>query len=609
MDTGLTNGRGICRYYSTKGECYYGSDCQYSHQNPRSVDSSVTSSSSTSNTANTGAGLSHVPIPSESKLKRWMPDPVSSNGSLNPNANDQGISKGGRLQMSARSSHYSMVSSSSSSSYSGQNMARNNQVSHLHHSGQVPSDNRIKIPVPLPSFFLSEDIKSELLKKQALMQAIASDPYPLPSHVEQFQDLVIIEEAPGVQSSAFGGAHYSTVYKATNGKTGDVVCLRRIHSYTPSTTRGLGAVIDNWKKLSHANLVTVKHVFTTKDFGDISLVFVYEYFPGAQTLHAQYFMHSLNSNLSALNGIQPTNRPYSQQPTPKLLPEQLIWSYIIQLSSVIRVIHAQGMACRSLHPSKILLTSGLLKDPNYISIPQLQLQLRQQPRLRLSGCAVVDILGHETYKDERAKMMVVQYQQEDLLALGKLCLALACNSIQAVKQDRWKQSLEQISTHYSSDLRVLIVHLLSIQSGNTANINDIMPMIGARFYTQLEHSYQKYDILESELAKELENSRLFRLICKLGYITERPEHKSDPQWSETGDRYLVKLFRDYLFHQVTDQGRPWLDIGHIVSCLNKLDMGLPEKIRLTSRDGQNVLIVTYEELKKCFEASFSELLT
>lgn len=44
----------------------------------------------------------------------------------------------------------------------------------------------------------------------------------------------------------------------------------------------------------------------------------------------------------------------------------------------------------------------------------------------------------------------------------------------------------------------------------------------------------------------------------------------DPQWSETGDRYLLKLFRDYLFHQVLPSGAPWVDLSHIVQSLNKV---------------------------------------
>lgn len=70
---------------------------------------------------------------------------------------------------------------------------------------------------------------------------------------------------------------------------------------------------------------------------------------------------------------------------------------------------------------------------------------------------------------------------------------------------------------------------------------------------------------------------------------------------------MLKLFRDYVFHQVLDDGRPWLDMAHIVQCLNKLDVGVPEKISLVSRDEQSVLVVSYAELKHCLEQSFSEL--
>ncbi len=48
--------------------------------------------------------------------------------------------------------------------------------------------------------------------------------------------------------------------------------------------------------------------------------------------------------------------------------------------------------------------------------------------------------------------------------------------------------------------------------------------------------------------------------------------QKDPTWSETGDRYLLKLFRDHLFHQVTEAGTPWIDLSHIVSCLNKVSL-------------------------------------
>lgn len=49
-----------------------------------------------------------------------------------------------------------------------------------------------------------------------------------------------------------------------------------------------------------------------------------------------------------------------------------------------------------------------------------------------------------------------------------------------------------------------------------------------------------------------------------------------------------------------------------ISCLLftflQLDAGVPEKISLVSRDEKSVLVVTYADLKRCFESAFSELL-
>jgi len=59
-------------------------------------------------------------------------------------------------------------------------------------------------------------------------------------------------------------------------------------------------------------------------------------------------------------------------------------------------------------------------------------------------------------------------------------------------------------------------------SGNRT-INDIMPMIGARFYNQLDSSVARADLLEDYVAKELENGRLFRIVVKLNTVVERQE--------------------------------------------------------------------------------------
>lgn len=58
----------------------------------------------------------------------------------------------------------------------------------------------------------------------------------------------------------------------------------------------------------------------------------------------------------------------------------------------------------------------------------------------------------------------------------------------------------------------------------------------------------------------------------MGFINERPEFDMDLSWSETGDRYLVKLFRDYVFHQVDENGHPVVDMVHVLTCLNKVNI-------------------------------------
>lgn len=115
--------------------------------------------------------------------------------------------------------------------------------------------------------------------------------------------------------------------------------------------------------------------------------------------------------------------------------------------------------------------------------------------------------------------------------------------------------------------------------------------------------------MESELCKEFDNGRLLRILAKISFITERPEYHLDPKWAETGDRYLIKLFRDYVFHQVYEDNTPAIDFSHVVGCLNKLDVGSEEKIPLISRDEQSILVVSYQDLRNCLNQAFSELVS
>lgn len=74
---------------------------------------------------------------------------------------------------------------------------------------------------------------------------------------------------------------------------------------------------------------------------------------------------------------------------------------------------------------------------------------------------------------------------------------------------------------------ILFNHLINFSYlfGTTQrrSVTDLMPMIGARFYTQLDALQSQCDLQEEELAKEMENGRLYRILVKINCINERPE--------------------------------------------------------------------------------------
>lgn len=319
--------------------------------------------------------------------------------------------------------------------------------------------------------------------------------------------------------------------------------------------------IEKWRRVQHGGVVSVREAFTTKAFGDNSIVFAYDYHPLAMTLYDAYF--SPEAHLG---------QQYKE------LDEQVIWSYIVQLSSALRAIHAAGLAARIVEPSKLLVTS--------------------KNRIRLNACGIFDVIaydgGHNT----------ASFQQEDLINFGKMVVSLACKSIASVHN--LAKSIDFVARNYSPDLKNVALFLLS-KPTPLKTIDEVIKMLGTRIIDEVDNCHHYDDFLENELGRELENSRLVRLVVKLGFINERPEFDHDPSWSETGDRYIIKLFRDYVFHQVDERGMPVVDFAHVIMCLNKLDAGVEEKIMLVSRDEQSCLIVTYKEIKNCIDQAYRDL--
>lgn len=184
--------------------------------------------------------------------------------------------------------------------------------------------------------------------------------------------------------------------------------------------------------------------------------------------------------------------------------------------------------------------------------------------------------------------------------LGKLIIQLASNNISGVNMPQ--KAMETINRVYSPDVSKAILWLITPRP--LKNVVGFLETISHRVMAELDSAQDYADQLESDLGAELENGRLVRLLCKFGFINERPEFDYDPRWSETGDRYTIKLFRDYVFHQQDGRGKPVVNLAHVITCLNKLEAGSEERIMLVSREEQNCLVVTYKEVKACIISAF-----
>ena len=292
-------------------------------------------------------------------------------------------------------------------------------------------------------------------------------------------------------------------------------------------------------------------------FGENSLILVSDYHPESLTLQQH---HS--------NSYGPGNSRRINQ----YVPERMLWKYIVQISNALRVIHAQGMSARLVTADKMLVTD--------------------EDRIRFNGCAIADILSP-------TDQAPTELQRSDLAYLGNLIVSLGTPLAK-------NRALEHFERSYSQPLKETVGWLF--HAGDDLNVTSLLTRIGSATMECFNIAESDNDVLQAYLNRELENSRLLRLLLKLGTINERPEYAKDPMWDDYGPRGKLRLFRDYVFHQVDEQGRPVQDMGHMLACLNKLDAGLDEKIKLETRDGKNILLVSFKEIKQLIESAFQDLM-
>lgn len=329
------------------------------------------------------------------------------------------------------------------------------------------------------------------------------------------------------------------------------------------------SVKHQWKKVKNSNVVTVEFAFTTTNFFDHSLIIVSDYHPAAQTVADKHFSPFSRSNRN-------TNGP---------LPEKILWSYIVQTANALRAIHVQDLAARIIDPTKVLVTD--------------------EDRIRLNGCALKDMLDDRIHDKG-------DLQRQDFIEMGKFIIALGTNNIsrsssRAKGSEIFTQNYKQ-SPRLGQMMGVIDWLLDHDRPDNNEGIDSLLGLINTDIMDSFDASLRLDDQLQFNLNRELENSRIVRLMTKLNCLNERPEYERDRSWSNQGSRAILPLFRDFVFHQVSAQGNPVVDMGHILSCLNKLDVGAEERITLVTRDEQSVIVVSYKELKTSFEGAWQELM-
>lgn len=123
-----------------------------------------------------------------------------------------------------------------------------------------------------------------------------------------------------------------------------------------------------------------------------------------------------------------------------------MWNYIIQLTSALRAIHANGLAARCVDLSKILVVG--------------------KAKLVLSACGLLDVLTpeHVPMQQQQVRLLISSvnhecYQNEDLFALGRVIVALATGNVAASRRDLITQSLQHVGQHYSADMKNLITYV------------------------------------------------------------------------------------------------------------------------------------------------------
>lgn len=414
--------------------------------------------------------------------------------------------------------------------------------------------------------FIPNELRETLTKKnEATLQTIGRS--NLPENVNVYHSLVPID----IETTSRVWNVMSGVYKVFSNTDGNPYVLRKIdNEIAINITNELPfRTMKKWKSIDNANIVKLHDSFTSIAFGYPKLVMIYDYYPNSSTLLEQHFNRKIGAKLESVT-------------------EDTLWFYIIQITNSLMAIHEKGLAARSsLDLTKIIVTS--------------------KNRIKLSGLGISDILNYDidNAKGLPLSQLIKSLQVEDIKNFGNIMVELALLLVPIhLRQGNLQEKVSNLSSYLSRPLFEVISKLT--EEGNNFNLEKFNQIyLSQKLLTMIDSLQNLNDYFENQLTSELENARLFRLISKINFIVDNPTLS----WHENDRYYLVKLFNDYIFHQVNDAtGKNVVDLSRVLVKLNKLDTGIDETFMLISRDEKVCILVSYKEMRDLIDSIFRELL-
>ena len=256
------------------------------------------------------------------------------------------------------------------------------------------------------AFFMPETLRAELAVQRTvcLSPADPSDPRVAALagvHVGPYHSFVPLDEPNHKRSRTLGVQ--SSLFRATSSNDGESYALRRLEGGTlPHDARGRSRV---WSTLSHPNLVKMHELLPWDEGGQAVTYIVQAFHPNSVTLEHAYLQQRMPLN------------------------EETLWSHALQMVAALHAIHLAGLAARVVDLNHVLLTG--------------------KETTRLSCAGILDFTRPDSTRS------VVALQVEDLAALGRLLINLACTSPSAASPNALQNSMSYIQvSRRCSTLRI-----------------------------------------------------------------------------------------------------------------------------------------------------------